>query len=103
MNEGFGKNFYRKANSMKRFGPFTEPSDSENRNIAVLIPFPKIGSYFVCLNVKGLVAIPLPLACALEVRHPLCKRGISAIVAQDPIKVRKKRMQYPPPSAIESR
>ena len=30
MNEGFGKDFYRKGNSVKTFGPFTEPPDSEN-------------------------------------------------------------------------
>ena len=31
VNEGFGnKDFYRKGNSVKRFGPFTEPPDSEN-------------------------------------------------------------------------
>ena len=27
---GFGKDFYRKGNSVKRFGPFTQPWDSEN-------------------------------------------------------------------------
>ena len=30
VNEGFGKDFYRKGNSVKRFRPFTEPPDSEN-------------------------------------------------------------------------
>ena len=30
VNEGFGKDFYRKGNSVKSFGPFTEPPDSEN-------------------------------------------------------------------------
>ena len=58
MNQGFGKDFYRKGNSVKRFGPFTEPPDSENLKVAfteppdsenlkvaVLIPCPKIGSY----------------------------------------------------------
>ena len=30
MNEGFGKDFYRKGNSVKRFGPFAERPDSEN-------------------------------------------------------------------------
>ena len=30
VNEGFGKDFYRKGNSVKRFGPFTETADSEN-------------------------------------------------------------------------
>ena len=44
MNQGFGKDFYRKGNSLKRFGPFTEPPDSgccphplpENRLLAKL-------------------------------------------------------------------
>ena len=45
MKQGFGKDFYRKGNSVKRFGPFTEPPDSENSKVAVLIPFLKIGSY----------------------------------------------------------
>ena len=30
MNEGFGKDFYRKGTSVKRSGPFSEPPDSEN-------------------------------------------------------------------------
>ena len=30
VNEGFGKDFYRKGNSVKRFGRFSEPPDSEN-------------------------------------------------------------------------
>ena len=30
MNERFGKDFYRKGNSMKRSEPFSEPPDSEN-------------------------------------------------------------------------
>ena len=30
VNEGLGKEFYRKGNSVKSFGPFTEPPDSEN-------------------------------------------------------------------------
>ena len=30
VNQGFGKDFYRKGNSVKKFGPFTEPPDSEN-------------------------------------------------------------------------
>ena len=46
VNRGFGKDFYRKGNSVKRFGPFTELPDSENWKVAVLIPFPKISSYF---------------------------------------------------------
>ena len=29
MNEGFGKDFYRNGNSVKRSGPFSEPPDSE--------------------------------------------------------------------------
>ena len=44
VNQGFCKDFYRKGNSVKRFGPFTEPPDSENWKVAVLIPFPKITS-----------------------------------------------------------
>ena len=30
VNEGFGKDFYKNGNSVKRFGQFTEPPDSEN-------------------------------------------------------------------------
>ena len=30
VNQGLGKDFYRKGNSVKRFRPFTEPPDSEN-------------------------------------------------------------------------
>ena len=30
VNEGFGKDFYRKSNSVKRSGSFCEPPDSEN-------------------------------------------------------------------------
>ena len=29
MNEGFGRDFYRKGSSVERFGPFSEPPDSE--------------------------------------------------------------------------
>ena len=29
VNGGFGKDFYRKGNSVERSGPFSEPSDSE--------------------------------------------------------------------------
>ena len=29
MNEGFGRDFYRKGNSVKRLGPFSEPPNSE--------------------------------------------------------------------------
>ena len=45
MNEGLGMDFYRKGKSVKRSGPFSEPPDSENGTVAVLIPFPKISSY----------------------------------------------------------
>ena len=45
MNEGFGKDFDRKGNSVKRSGPFSEPLDSENGKVAVQIHFPKISSY----------------------------------------------------------
>ena len=30
MNEGFGEDFYRKDNAVKRSGTFSEPPDSEN-------------------------------------------------------------------------
>ena len=30
MNEGLGKDVYRKGNSVKRSGPVSEPPDSEN-------------------------------------------------------------------------
>ena len=30
VNERFGKDFYRKAKSVKRSGPFSEPPDSED-------------------------------------------------------------------------
>ena len=30
MNQGFGKDFYRKGNSVKGSEPFSEPLDSEN-------------------------------------------------------------------------
>ena len=46
VNERFGKDFYRTGNSVKSFVQNTEPPDSENRKVAVLIPFPKISSYF---------------------------------------------------------
>ena len=41
VNEGFGKDFYRKGNSVKRSGPFSEPPDSENWKVADQIHFPK--------------------------------------------------------------
>ena len=33
VNQGFGKDFYRKGNSVKRSGRFSEPPDSENRKL----------------------------------------------------------------------
>ena len=45
VNGGFGKDFYRKGNSVKRSGRFSEPPDSEKWKVAFLIPFPKISSY----------------------------------------------------------
>ena len=58
MNEAFGKDFYRKGNSVKRSGPFSEPPDSENRKVAVQIHFPKISSFpktqiFPCNHFDG--------------------------------------------------
>ena len=57
MNEGFGKDFYMKGNSVKRSRPFSEPSDSENRILAVLIPFPKIREEKGTPNLNFLVRI----------------------------------------------
>ena len=45
VNEGFGKDFYRKRNSVKRSRRFSEPPDSENWKVAVLIPFQKVSSF----------------------------------------------------------
>ena len=42
VNGGFGKDFYRKGNSVKRSGRLSELPDSENWKVDVLIPFPKI-------------------------------------------------------------
>ena len=33
VNEGFGKDFYRKGNSVKRSGPFSEPPDAETEKL----------------------------------------------------------------------
>ena len=44
VNGGFGKDFYRKGNSVKRSGPFTEPPESEKWKVALLIPFLNISS-----------------------------------------------------------
>ena len=38
VNQGFGKDFYRKSNSVKSFGPFTELPDSENWKVAASSP-----------------------------------------------------------------
>ena len=54
VNEGFGKDFYRKGNSVKRSGRFSEPPDSEKWKIAVLIPFPKISSYGIRFEIWNL-------------------------------------------------
>ena len=43
VNGGFAKDFYRKGNSVKRSGPFSEPPDAEKWKVAVLIPLPQIG------------------------------------------------------------
>ena len=37
MNQGLGKDFYRKGNSVKRFGPFTEPPDNFSEVPPVLL------------------------------------------------------------------
>ena len=67
MNEGFGKDFYRKGDSVKRSRPFSEPPDSENSKVAVLIPFPKNSSEKI--NEK-----PLPPKEGLRIRPP-CRVG----------------------------
>ena len=36
VNEGIGKAFYRKDNSVKRSGPFSEPQDSEKRTFSTV-------------------------------------------------------------------
>ena len=41
MNEGFGKDFYTKGNSLKRSGPFSELLDSENWKSCCPHPLPK--------------------------------------------------------------
>ena len=46
VNWGFGKDFCRKGNSVKRSRRFSEPPDSEKQKVAVLPPFPKISSYW---------------------------------------------------------
>ena len=53
MNGGFGKDFYRKGNSVKRSGPFSEPPGSELRGFGDVRGFP------FCGGKKGL---RLPLA-----------------------------------------
>ena len=45
MNEGFGKDFYRKGNSVKRFGAFTELPDSETEKSLSSSSSQKISSY----------------------------------------------------------
>ena len=37
VNQGFGKDFYRKGNSVRRFRPFTEPPDSEKKETEELL------------------------------------------------------------------
>ena len=68
--------------------------------ISVMPPHPALWG-FGCLNMNRLGGIPLPRACALEVRYPLSKRGISAILARYQMKTRQKACDTP--SAIRSR
>ena len=58
VNQGFGKDFYQRGNSVKRSGPFSEPPDSENWKVAVLIPFPKISSYYMLVLLKAQLGEP---------------------------------------------
>ena len=41
MNQGLGKDFYRRGNSVKRFGPFTELPDSEKLKSCCPHPLPQ--------------------------------------------------------------
>ena len=80
VNRGFGKDFYRKGNSVKRFGPFTEPPDSENWKVAgaewKCSPFfsakgnVKFGAQFsACYVFQGLGAEPSPKCTPIMARR----------------------------------
>ena len=43
VNEGFGKDVYRKGNSVKRFEPFSEPLDSKTQSVAILAQGKQMG------------------------------------------------------------
>ena len=52
MNEGFGKDFYRKGNSVKRSGPFTEPPDSETEKLLSSSPSRKSALSDITIGAK---------------------------------------------------
>ena len=94
VNEGFGKDFYRKGNSVKSSGPFGEPPDSEKWKVAVLIPFPKSAlSFFVSssslpfLSCAPLVTQQDWTACrgtGVAIPHALCFSGCRNSIAAIP-------------------
>ena len=65
--KAFGKELYRKGNSMKKFRPFSESPDSKKLKFSVLIPFPKF-SLRLCFK------SPRP--------HIPCRRAAGGGVAQ---------------------
>ena len=97
VNEGFGKDFYRKGNSVKRFGPFTEPPDSENRKVAVLIPFPKISSYQECPKIN-----PKKRTWYQPRRHVCILRFLLRSASQGVHRDRTKDSPFPPESAFKT-
>ena len=101
VNERFGKGFYRGGNSVKRSGPFSEAPDSENWKVAVLIPFPKIGSE--CLGVSDTVGTTLilievfgPEKDYLAPPPPLLADMLVAPVPPPPLLL----LRYPPAPSI---
>ena len=49
VNEGLGKDFYMKSNAVKGSRPISEPPDSDNSKVAVLVPFPKKANQLLAL------------------------------------------------------
>ena len=95
VNQGFGKDSYRKVNSAKRFGPFTEPPDSENWSCC---PHPLPGNQLlesvcvcVCTLCMWILAVNLSMStvackkkhCSGEVRKPCCSPFLLSFVLHD--------------------
>ena len=55
MNEGLGKDFYRKGSSVKRSWPFSEPPDSENSKICCPHPLPENQLLQRSLLISGII------------------------------------------------